>query len=164
MLRISSRVLMGASFLSLLVFFITCFMWVRSYFVRELLYFWHGHVCVHSSLGELCFEYYDHPGPDNPWFSRYILDASDLDWPLSFSAGIHDPTDAASPPHIRMPYWTAAIALVLPSGALLAGRIRARRRISRALCFVCGYDLRASLDRCPECGTAIPGNQITGHY
>jgi hypothetical protein len=50
-----------------------------------------------------------------------------------------------------------AASIVFASGVILARRWASRRR--RALegrCRRCGYDLRASIDRCPECGATIP--------
>jgi hypothetical protein len=51
--------------------------------------------------------------------------------------------------------WPLAITLALAGPLLaIAGRRWAIRRQRRAkgLCLSCGYDLRASPDRCPECG------------
>jgi hypothetical protein len=55
-----------------------------------------------------------------------------------------------------IPHWLLALLyLVMPLG-WFKGAIRQRRRPKLGLCQKCGYDLRASPERCPECGTAIP--------
>ena len=54
-------------------------------------------------------------------------------------------------------YWVALTAFgVAPLAAAIRYGVRAakRRRRGKSSCRVCGYDLRATPDRCPECGTA----------
>ena len=59
------------------------------------------------------------------------------------------------PTHVGVciPYWSIALPVALVPAAWVAGWSRRRRRARTGLCAVCGYDLRASPDRCPECGT-----------
>lgn len=55
-----------------------------------------------------------------------------------------------------VPYWMALLAsAVLPVAFLASWRRRCRwsRRPVPGLCRTCGYDLRATAERCPECGT-----------
>jgi hypothetical protein len=53
-----------------------------------------------------------------------------------------------------VPYWALTLAsAVLPViGGRRVLRMLVRRRRGPGLCPVCGYDLRATPDRCPECG------------
>jgi hypothetical protein len=58
------------------------------------------------------------------------------------------------------PLWfLVALFFVLPaySGVRLWQRRRTRRLARPGYCARCGYDLRATPDRCPECGTAAAG-------
>ena len=69
---------------------------------------------------------------------------------------------------LLIPHWMVALILGVWPGAV-AGRAAWRRwgrrwrdlsawhrRLRAGLCPYCGYDLRASFGRCPECGKAIP--------
>jgi hypothetical protein len=53
---------------------------------------------------------------------------------------------------LGVPYWFLAIASsILPAFAFW--RRSHPRKLEAGLCRVCGYDLRATPERCPECGT-----------
>jgi hypothetical protein len=69
-------------------------------------------------------------------------------------------TVAGSKAVLAMPHWLlAALALALPSVVAIV-RIRfALRKMRAGFCAHCGYDLRATPERCPECG-AVPAKAV----
>lgn len=54
------------------------------------------------------------------------------------------------------PAWLVVTVLALLPGAVAVARVRRRDPDRMHRCRRCGYDLRASPHRCPECGTAVP--------
>jgi hypothetical protein len=54
---------------------------------------------------------------------------------------------------LRVPLWLVALTF-LAGGVPGLLALRRRLRPAAGLCPACGYDLRATPDRCPECGTA----------
>jgi hypothetical protein len=59
---------------------------------------------------------------------------------------------------VILPLWAISFLAAIPMTRLAMGRVRRRARKSRCqegLCTNCGYDLRASPGRCPECGNVI---------
>jgi hypothetical protein len=73
---------------------------------------------------------------------------------IRFSSCLNAPFDV-----VRIPFYVVVLVTALPPAIVfsrcLARKVRQRHRLRNNLCLDCGYDLRASKDRCPECGKPI---------
>jgi predicted amidophosphoribosyltransferase len=59
---------------------------------------------------------------------------------------------------VRVPYWFPLVVFAAYPAARARSTRRAwtqRHRRAHGLCLNCGYDVRASTERCPECGDAL---------
>jgi hypothetical protein len=56
----------------------------------------------------------------------------------------------------QLPWWLLFLATATLPISRMTRALRARRRRGGGLCPACGYDLRATPDRCPECGATPP--------
>jgi hypothetical protein len=145
-------------------------LWIRGYWTTDWMLLVSGRTVtrVESSVGTLqvVFEIakYDRPGRQPsvrcgshfvPPPSTWMVFRDEADWEFAGAWHFYLESDMDYLHIWGIPPWQALLpALVLPS-AKVGLLIRRRRRKIQGCCPVCGYDLRATPDRCPECG-AIP--------
>src|SRR5688500_13770574 len=84
---------------------------------------------------------------------------------IAIGAGVWDAADDSLGPEHPLPIARLRLRLVTIFATALAFAIatiaavrmgRQATRLREGLCVKCGYDLRASTDRCPECGSPVP--------
>jgi hypothetical protein len=156
--------------ISLLLCAATVVLWVRSYDHAD--YFWYGDAMnetgLISSEGSLLFyresvlgSYRlrgpagfgsahlapadpDHFDPARAWFSLPGF---------ALLGGANGRTEAAG---FALRAWLLSILFALPPIRSLIGTLRKpRAKAAFSRCPICGYDLRATRERCPECGTPV---------
>jgi hypothetical protein len=65
------------------------------------------------------------------------------------------PSGHARKSYLIVPLWFPLAVLATPGVIMLGRDLRRRRRTRAGLCVACGYDLRSTPGRCPECGLSI---------
>jgi hypothetical protein len=170
------RLLNLVTALSLLLCVALCVLWARSYWRRDsIVYNAPGELSAISSNHSSVYFERNTGWPWGPvrgknWQWRSDTPAVGSTWDsdvsrrvvrfrfLRFAWAAHDPPAEAY--RLRMlivPYWSLTLlTAILPAiwfRAAWRRRVR-RRRDAGGLCPACGYDLRATPGRCPECGAA----------
>lgn len=172
MKRLTRTFVLLASLLSLLCGLVILVVWARSYWAAQYVgrstpTHWDG---VLSMRGILRLEHgtYAADKPGWSYVTYAIKDRSGL-WPelttrdrgggplkrLGFgTAAIDYYSDGKMRRYaLYLPHWAAALSFAILPTLTFSQAIRCRRRSARGRCPSCGYDLRATPDRCPECGT-----------
>jgi hypothetical protein len=161
---------------SLVMLLLILALWLRSFWfvegVQRAMTAWAGdywvlhHEHFLSNRGKLVVYWYEYtleknevaephvPVDEVEWLSVSVRDVSSHPggW-LGFDLGAGDGTGAIRDKWFTVPHWfLLALAGVVPLRRT-ATFVMARRRRPQLRCVTCGYDLRATPDRCPECGS-----------
>jgi hypothetical protein len=179
MRRLARRLFTLCSAVSLLVCVAACMLWVWSYRVGRVAYWTEPLTelqCGAASGSMWVYFATDPPTSGTPgrvlgrrverFWAPPVADLAQTayDIPYHFDAagfaygfGPHERNSPRWARVVVLPGWAVAGLALLPPLLWLHRHRLARRRRARArdgLCTRCGYDLRASPERCPECGVA----------
>jgi hypothetical protein len=169
---------------SLLLCMATSALWVRSYTLGDTVDYvadagerlrWWSIVSVHGSIGFHFANYDDGTAGglnDRTGNFSYFSDSAQetgtvVDWVeplawrtrgsssyfLGFGYGFAETRPWSTFRGICIPHWFLALLFAILPGLRLRAAIRSRRHRS-GFCSKCGYDLRATPERCPECGNS----------
>jgi hypothetical protein len=101
----------------------------------------------------------EHP-PEPRWVSRGFATRRTLgfaraegSWMMSFSYWAA-PAWLVHGEEYEIPFWVLILTFAIPPALRIVNVARRRRRFGAGRCQACGYDLRATPERCPECGAA----------
>jgi hypothetical protein len=102
------------------------------------------------------------PKPSPPAFRR--IPSSQPGWDhepwdrnlLGFRTKVYDDGGWHWTRFTAIPYWAVILSTIVLPCLSLTESIRNKRLVLAGCCPVCGYDLRATPNRCPECGTVPP--------
>ena len=117
---------------------------------------WGYYINADQSGGRPRFTFHHHPyDAEERWGFANGIDTTPGWGPLRWQTGRRSrPRDGDDHRSIRIgvSHWLLALVMLVPP-ALWLNRFRKSRRARKlGLCPTCGYDLRASPQRCPECG------------
>ena len=146
----------GLAVLSAVLFVAACAMWVRSSHVADtvILRFGRFAAFIDSASGVWSVDLNFPPG-DRAWEFHSVWHTSgDVGWRFllrapGFSKGTTSDPVLGWTLSLSVPYW---FLLILFSIAPLTRWRMMRCVVAAGLCPQCGYDLRATPERCPECG------------
>ena len=154
------------SMLSLILCLATFALWARSYWQYDVLTYDYVHPpgpwtrwFLTSNSGVLTFARGDYTVPGDSSRGLYFHSSSayrPITGTLGFAWDNHnsDPTVNFMRYSLDFPHWSLATLLAIaPIFWFFGPRVRRAKRHRLGLCPSCGYDLRATPDRCPECGT-----------
>ena len=181
MRRLARAIFTVVSAASLLLCVATCVLWVRSYWVRDgAAWFRHTEFAEDGEWQWEEFAVASWPGfvmcmyvgehrvlvaeKFPPWefeWRQFPARADGRILDTRFAWERHEEPLGTSVPRVyfrttvQFPYWPVVLAAsALPATWLVhwRRRRRLRHRLASRLCPACGYDLRATPGRCPECG------------
>jgi hypothetical protein len=150
------RILLNAlTVLSLLLFLATVAMWVRSYWTHDDvdLVVRHRLTKFETYPAHLRMSFYSFWSHRDVAFDHRSFRVTPDDDVLYIPFARTSLEKYGRDLHLIVPFW---LVLALTAVPFARGIIRRRRRmtaIDAGLCPSCGYDLRATPERCPECGT-----------
>ncbi len=175
MKRLARHLFTLCSAVSLLLCVAVCVLWVRSYWAEDVIvYAWDGGTVGVVSLRGCVGWGFERSNAsrgdgwsrlgDVRWFSDPPSNHTRLPPDFEFAGFEYEyyPGDALS---MGVPIWAVLlVAGIFPLTWWRGNRRLARRKQRResGLCASCGYDLRSSLGRCPECGAAVNGSSAEG--